>query len=282
MSGFDLVTADAPLLLAGCGKMGSALLKGWLGQGLNPEAVYIIEPGSLDLAAEFAGFSLAPEAVVASASALPAGLAPAVMVLAVKPQAMDEALRPLAAFVKAGSGVVSIAAGKTIDYFAKKLGDEASVIRAMPNTPAAIGRGMTVAFANANVSPAQKALCEAMMTAVGKFAWLEEESLIDAVTAVSGSGPAYVFYLAECLAAAGKTAGLPDDLAQLLAVETVIGAGALLAASGEAPHDLRRNVTSPKGTTEAALDILMAEEGMADLLRKAVAAAAKRSRELAS
>lgn len=281
MPGFDIVTADAPLVLVGCGKMGGALLKGWIAGGLNPAAVHVVEPDVAHVHADFKGEQALPaDAVVSAACELPAGLKPSIIVLAVKPQAMDDALAPLVSYVGSGAGFISIAAGKTIEYFEKRLGPKASVIRTMPNTPAAIGHGMTVGFPNDNVTAAQRALCARMMSAVGSFAWLEQEVFMDAVTAVSGSGPAYVFFLAECLAAAGKTAGLPDDLAMRLAVQTVTGAGALLAASTEAPAVLRRNVTSPNGTTEAALDILMAKDGLADLMRQAVAAAAKRSREL--
>lgn len=280
MSDFDVITADAPLILVGCGKMGSALLKGWLGRGLDAAAVRIVEP-EVERVRTDPGNALVPAAAVVSrVEDLEAGLTPSIVVLAVKPQMMDEALVPLVAYAGGGCVFLSIAAGKTIEYFATRLGAGAAIIRAMPNTPAAIGVGMTVACSNEHVRAEQKAVCGAMMSAVGRFAWVEDESLIDAVTAVSGSGPAYVFYLAECLAAAGKTAGLPEDLARVLAVQTVTGAGALLLATGGDPAVLRRNVTSPHGTTEAALDILMAKDGMAPLLRKAVAAATKRSREL--
>ena len=280
MSDFAIITADAPLILVGCGKMGGALLKGWLGQGLDPAAVRVIEPDFQRLQDEFKATSLPASAFVASAADLGAGLKPSVVVLAVKPQVMDAAVVPLLAFAGAGCVFISIAAGKTVDYFETKLGAKAAVIRAMPNTPAAIGVGMTVAFANENTGADQKAVCEAMMSAVGQFAWLDDEGFIDAVTAVSGSGPAYVFYLTECLEAAAKAAGLPDALARALAMQTVVGAGALLSATSEGAAVLRRNVTSPHGTTEAALDILMAKDGMAPLLRKAVIAATKRSREL--
>lgn len=281
MPGFDIVTADAPLVLVGCGKMGGALLKGWIVGGLDPAAVRIVEPDAAHIHRDFRGDqALSADAVVSAASDLPAGLKPSIIVLAVKPQVMDDALAPLVSYVKSGSGFISIAAGKTIGYFEQRLGPKACIIRTMPNTPAAIGHGMTVAFPNDNATAEQRALCARMMTAVGSFAWLEQEALMDAVTAVSGSGPAYVFFLAECLAAAGKTLGLPDDLAMKLAVQTVTGAGALLAVSTESPTVLRRNVTSPHGTTEAALDVLMAKDGLADLMRQAVAAATKRSREL--
>jgi pyrroline-5-carboxylate reductase len=280
MSDFALITADKPLILVGCGKMGGALLRGWFGRGLDPSAVRVVEPEIARARADLGADSLPASAIVGNAADLGLGLAPAIIILAVKPQMMDEALAPLASYADKGCVFLSIAAGKTIGYFEEKLGERAAIIRAMPNTPAAIGVGMTVACSNRNVQAEQKAVAAAMMAAVGRFAWLDDESFMDGVTAVSGSGPAYVFYLAECLAAAGKSAGLPDELARTLAVQTVVGAGALMAASGGDPALLRRNVTSPKGTTEAALDILMAKDGLAPLLRKAVMAAAKRSREL--
>ena len=176
---------------------------------------------------------------------------------------------------------LSIVAGKTIGGIARHLGGEAAIIRCMPNTPAAIGRAITVACPNPCVATAQRALCEALLAAIGESAWVEDEALMDAVTAVSGSGPAYVFLLIEALAAAGARAGLPADLALRLARETVAGAGELARLSSEAPARLRENVTSPGGTTRAALDVLMAEPGLSELLDRAVAAATARSRELA-
>ncbi len=201
--------------------------------------------------------------------------------LAVKPQAMEEVLPAYRRFAAGGALFVSIAAGKTLASFARALGGDAAVVRAMPNTPAAIGRGIAVACANARVSPAQRALAERLLAAVGEVGWVQDEALIDAVTAVSGSGPAYVFLLIECLAKAGEAAGLPAGLATRLARATVAGSGELARLSPESAAALREAVTSPGGTTRAALDVLMAKDGLEPLLRRAVLAAAKRSRELA-
>lgn len=270
MSPFAAITTQRPLLLVGCGRMGGALLKGWLERGLDPAAILVIEPSP--------SASSLPCRVVAAAADLPPSISPAVAVLAVKPQVMDDALRALPAFP--GALFLSIAAGKSLGYFRTHLGERAAVVRSMPNTPAAIGRGITVAVGNAHADAASRTLAEALLSAVGKCAWVEDETLMDAVTAVSGSGPAYVFYLAECLAAAGVAAGLPEALSRTLAIETVAGAGALLAEPGADPQRLREAVTSPAGTTAAALNALMADDGLNPLLRQAVAAAAKRSREL--
>ncbi|HXY98385.1 MAG TPA: pyrroline-5-carboxylate reductase [Stellaceae bacterium] len=264
------------LLLVGCGKMGGALLRGWLDRSLAQRLV-VVEPGPA--ATAFAG---APGVeLLASADALPADFIPGVIVLAVKPQVMAEALPAYRRFAEGGVLVLSIAAGKTLGFFARALGAEAAVIRAMPNTPAAIGRGIAVACANARVTPAQRTLAERLLGAVGEVCWVAEEPLIDAVTAVSGSGPAYVFLLIECLAKAGAAAGLPADLASRLARATVAGSGELARLSPESAAALREAVTSPGGTTRAALDVLMAKDGLEPLLRRAVLAAAKRSRELA-
>jgi pyrroline-5-carboxylate reductase len=207
---------------------------------------------------------------------------PAVMVLAVKPQVLDEVLPPLARLAGLSTVVLSIAAGRTIAGIERHLPSGLAVIRSMPNTPAAIGRGITVAVANIHVTAAQRRSCDALLRAVGEVAWAEQESLLDAVTAVSGSGPAYVFYLAECLAEAGRNAGLEPALAQRLARCTIAGAGELLHRSPLGADVLRRNVTSPNGTTHAALEVLMADDGLARLMREAVAAATRRSRELAN
>jgi pyrroline-5-carboxylate reductase len=257
--------------------MGSAMLSGWLARGLAAEATIVVEPDS-ETAAGLAE-KLPGIAVVRSLDELDA--TPDVVVLAVKPQVMDDVL-PAASRLE-GALFLSIAAGKTLSYFADGLGGEAAIVRAMPNTPAAIGHGMTVCVANAHVSDERRQLCTLLMEAAGAVEWVENEKLMDAVTAVSGSGPAYVFYLIECLAAAGRSAGLPAELADTLARRTVAGAGALVDASeDESPATLRRNVTSPNGTTEAALNVLMGEGGLAPLMRHAVEAAARRSRELSS
>lgn len=270
---------DGPVLLAGAGKMGAAMLSGWLARGLSPRDVLIQEPQLAGEAAELAakhGIKVSP-----SFESLPAW--PAVIIAAVKPQVMEQVFPPLAKLAGPGTVVLSIAAGKSIASFEKHLAPGSAVVRAMPNTPAAIGRGITGAVANAAVTPAQKDACDALLSAVGEVVWVADERLIDAVTAVSGSGPAYVFYLAECLAEAGCAAGLPADLAMQLARATVTGAGELMHRSDVPAATLRQNVTSPGGTTAAALGVLMrGESGLAALMREAVLAAEKRGRELGS
>ena len=203
------------------------------------------------------------------------------VVVAVKPQVMDEVFPPLAQLARQSTIVLSVAAGRRIDGFERTCRKARRSCARMPNTPASIGRGITVAVGNAHVTAAQRDTCDALLRAVGEVVWVDEEGLLDAVTAVSGSGPAYVFYLAECLAEAGVKAGLPPDLAQKLARWTVAGAGELLHRSDLPPDLLRQNVTSPNGTTFAALQVLMADNGLAKLMREAVGAATRRSRELA-
>jgi len=267
--------AGRPLLLVGCGKMGGALLKGWRERRIA-ESFVVVEPApGVDLS------GLAGVTLRAAPEALPADLDPAAVVLAVKPQSLDAVLPPYRRFATGGPVFLSIAAGKTLGYFARRLGAAAPVVRAMPNTPAAIGRGIAVACASAAVDAAAKALCDRLLAAVGEVAWVEDEALLDAVTAVSGSGPAYVFLLIEYLARAGIAAGLPEALAARLALATVAGAGELARQSAESPARLRENVTSPGGTTRAALDVLMANDGLEPLLTRAVLAATRRSRELA-
>jgi pyrroline-5-carboxylate reductase len=268
-------SATGAILLVGCGKMGGAMLEGWLERSSAGRFV-VVEPSGAAAFAGRAGVEVHREAV-----SLDLDLRPDVVVVAVKPQTMDDAIRHYGRFVAPQTVFLSIAAGKTLGYFARQLGPEAAIVRAMPNTPAAIGRGITVACPNPRVSPDQIALCDRLLAAVGEVGWVDDESLIDAVTAVSGSGPAYVFLLIECLAKAGVEAGLPDALAMRLARATVAGAGELARRSSEPASVLRQNVTSPGGTTQAALEVLMAEDGLGGLLGKAVAAAAKRSRELA-
>lgn len=261
------------ILLAGAGKMGGAMMAGWLARGLSPERLAVIEPYPADDvgALKSKGVRLNP---------LPATVTDTVaLVLAVKPQTFGEAALMLKPFVRPDTVVVSIMAGRTIAGIATACGG--AVVRAMPNTPAAIGRGMTVAVPAANVTPSQRTLADALLAATGAIEWVDDEALMDAVTAVSGSGPAYVFLLAEELAKAGVAAGLPPALAAKLARETVAGSGELLHRSHDDPAVLRRNVTSPGGTTAAALDVLMGPDGMLKLMTGAVAAAAKRSRELA-
>jgi pyrroline-5-carboxylate reductase len=268
---------DGELLLIGCGKMGGAMLEGWLAQGLPPGEVVIVEPNP-DIGAGLARRGLRHAQDCAQ---LADGLRPAVVLLAVKPQMMEAATADLARFAGPGVFFLSIAAGRTLGYFARKFGPGAAIVRAMPNTPAAVGRGITVAVANDEVTPAQRAVADALLSAVGEVAWVEEEALLDPVTAVSGGGPAYVFLLMEVLAEAGVAAGLAPDLAHRLARRTVEGAGELSRLSQESPETLRRNVTSPGGTTLEALKILMAEDGLKPLFTRAVAAATRRSRELA-
>ena len=225
---------------------------------------------------------LAKHGIAAQATVASLPSPPAVIVVAVKPQVMDEVFPPLARLAGKSTVVLSIAAGRTIAGFEKHLPKGTAVVRSMPNTPAAIQRGITVAVPNAHVTPAQRAACDALLRAVGEVAWVDDEGLLDAVTAVSGSGPAYVFYLAECLAEAGIKAGLAPELAQKLARCTVAGSGELLHRSDLGADTLRQNVTSPGGTTFAALQVLTAEhDGLAKLMREAVAAATRRSRELA-
>ncbi|TDG13108.1 pyrroline-5-carboxylate reductase [Paracraurococcus ruber] len=266
-------TALPPLLLVGCGKMGGAMLAGWLEQGLG-EAV-VVEPHP-DAAAAFAG----RVTVVPDPGAIPAGFRPAAIVLAIKPQEAAATLPAFARFAGPGTVFLSIMAGRNIAGMRAALGEAAAVVRAMPNTPAAVRQGFTVAFAGPGVTGAQKALADRLLSAIGDSAWVGEEALIDPVTAVSGGGPAYVFLLAELMEAAAVEQGLPPDLARRMARATVAGSGALLAASAEDSGQLRKNVTSPKGTTERALAVLMAADAWPALMSKAIAAATDRSREL--
>jgi len=274
----DLRDFSGTLVLVGAGKMGAALLEGWLRLGLAPKNVAVIEPmPSPDIAAlAKRGLSLNPS--------LRTLRDPAVVVLAVKPQIAAEAIAPLRPIVGAATLVISIMAGRTLQFLATALdrvGAQAgALVRAMPNTPAAIGRGITVAVP-VRASGAQRQLAEALLSATGAVEWVDDEALMDAVTAVSGSGPAYVFLLAEALAQAGVAAGLPAPLAQKLARETVAGSGELLHRSPLDAAVLRENVTSPGGTTAAALEVLMAQTGLKNLMEKAVAAATARSRQLA-
>ena len=260
------------LVLVGAGKMGGAMLEGWLALGLDPVKIAVMEPKPSDEIAALAarGVRLNP-ASVDDAS---------VIVIAIKPQDAAAVVPTLKPLTRATTVAVSIMAGPKLGFLQGALGDLA-IVRAMPNTPAAIGRGITVAVPNARVSQDQRALADTLLRAVGAVEWVNDEALIDAVTAVSGSGPAYVFLLAESLARAGAAAGLPADLAARLARATVSGAGELLHRSPLDASTLRQNVTSPGGTTAAALGVLMADNGLDPLMEKAVAAATKRSRELA-
>jgi pyrroline-5-carboxylate reductase len=265
-----------PLLLVGCGKMGGALLEGWLSQSLPPAEVWIVEPNADPLQ----GFIARGVHHVPDADALPADFRPALIVFAVKPQMLAEALPAYKGFAGKGAAVLSIAAGWRIAGFEKVLGKATPIVRAMPNTPAAVGRGMTVLVANDRAGAKLREICGELLAAVGETAWVDDEGLIDVVTAVSGGGPAYVFLLIECLAKAGAEAGLPDDLAMQCARVTVAGAGELIHIASEPASKLRENVTSPGGTTLEALKILMAEDGLQPLMTRAIAAATARSREL--
>lgn len=266
------------LVLAGGGKMGGALLGGWLDKGLDANQITVVEPDS-DTAGNLK--EKHGVAVVEAASGLDPGLTPETVVFAVKPQSMDDVAPAYAGYAGPDTVFLSIAAGKTIAYFEGHLGPDAAIVRAMPNTPAAVGRGITVAAANAQVTGDQKNHCDGLLQAVGDVAWIDDEGLMDAVTAVSGSGPAYVFLLAECLAEAGCEAGLPAELSDQLARATVSGSGELLRQSDDSAAELRTTVASPGGTTAAALEVLMGGNGWQALMTKAVAAAVKRSKELA-
>lgn len=262
--------------LIGAGNMGLAMLEGWAAEGLAGDRVAIIEPNPserLKALCAAKGYLLGDSAAV--------GGARDAVILAIKPQMLEAGTSAAAPFVGPQSVVVSILAGKRIADIAARLPAAKAIVRAMPNTPAAIGRGVTGAFASPETSEAQRALSHALLAAAGQVEWVENEPLIDAVTAVSGSGPAYVFYLVECLAAAGAEAGLPADLAARLARATIEGAGELLHRQADASAEtLRQRVTSPGGTTAAALSVLMAEDGLAPLMSRAVAAAKKRAGEL--
>ncbi len=266
-----------PIVLVGGGKMGAALLAGWLAEGVAASDVLVVEPHGET------GQALAARHKVKVVSETPTAFErpPSLVLFAVKPQSLDAVAPLYKGLTGPQTCFLSIAAGKTLGYFEKYLGKDAAIVRAMPNTPAAVGRGMTVLIANGAASEEQMGFCETLLRAVGEVRWATEESQFDAVTAVSGSGPAYVFLLIECLAQAGVEAGLPADLAMDLARATVTGSGELAHKSDEPAATLRQNVTSPGGTTAAALAVLMGENGLQPLMTKAIAAAAKRSKELA-
>ena len=261
------------VLLLGGGKMGAALLAGWRRTGLAPS--YLVDPAPA--ATALAG---ADVTVVPATTGVPSAFRPDAVVLAVKPQTAESALPGVARFA-GDATVISIMAGRTIAGIAALTGS-ACIVRAMPNTPAAIGEGFTALFAGPGVSQTQRDLAHALLASTGEVAWLAEEGQLDAVTAVSGSGPAYVFLLAELLEATAIEQGLPPDLARRLARRTVSGSGALLAAATDDAATMRRAVTSPAGTTERALAVLMAPEAWPALVSRAVAAATARSRELSA
>jgi pyrroline-5-carboxylate reductase len=268
----DSRIAKQGLVLLGCGKMGSAMLAGWLDRGLPVGSVHVLDPFPSDWLSATG---------VAINEPLPE--APAIVLIAVKPQMMADALPRLQQMSGGSTVFVSVAAGTTIGSFEAVLGENSQIVRAMPNTPAAIGKGITAVIGNDVVTAAGVDEAVTLLEAVGQVVRLENEGQIDAVTGVSGSGPAYVFHMIEAMAAAGEAQGLPKDMAMQLAKATIAGAGALAEAADEDPTQLRVNVTSPNGTTQAGLEVLMDEgAGLPPLIAKTVAAAADRSRELAN
>lgn len=268
----DTDIAKRGLVLLGCGKMGSAMLEGWLSQGLPPSSVWVQDPAPSDwVQAQNIHIN----------ETLPAN--PAIALIAVKPQMMEQALPALAAMGNGETLYLTVAAGTAIATYAHHFGPAAPIVRAMPNTPAAIAQGISAIVGNDQATDAHLDMAETLLSAVGQVVRLDDESQLDAVTGVSGSGPAYVFHLIECLAAAGQAQGLDADLAMALARATVGGAGALAVQTADDPAQLRRNVTSPNGTTQAGLEVLMnTENGLSPLIKATVAAATNRSKELAN
>jgi len=267
---------SGPVLILGAGKMGGALLSGLLAKGLAPGDVLIQDPVPPPETAKL----IADHKIRQAAHFDQLDKPPSVILAAVKPQVMDDVFPTAARLAGPQTLTLSIAAGRTLASFAKLLPERAAIVRAMPNTPAAIGHGMTVCCANADANAHHRELATALMSAVGQVAWVEDEKLMDAVTAVSGSGPAYVFHLVECMTEAGVAAGLDPALSAQLARATVAGSGALIGSSDLPAEQLRKNVTSPGGTTAAALDVLMGEGAMQTLFERAIAAAKKRGEEL--
>jgi pyrroline-5-carboxylate reductase len=263
----------ASLLLVGAGKMGGALLEGWLNLGLDPHHVNIIDP-----AADARMIALCQEKGIAFGA--PAAT-PEALVLAIKPQMLEAAASEVLPLAGKATLILSILAGKTLANLEARFGHGKAIVRAMPNLPASIGYGVTGCIANKAVSQTQQRMADALLAAVGSVEWLPDENLIDALTAISGCGPAYVFYLTECLTEAGIETGLPADLSARLARATVEGSGQLLANNPAPPDELRRNVTSPNGVTAAALDVLMSSDGLLPLLKRTALAAKRRAGELA-
>jgi len=264
------------LVLLGAGKMGGAMLHGWLDRGVPPASIIVVDPSPPEVISQ----TIARRAIRLNPDLAELDRVE-VLILAIKPQKFEDVLPGVARLKSHSPLVISIAAGRTMASIERHFGEDAAVIRAMPNVPAAVGRGITAMVANPHVSAGQLALAQELLEAVGEVVTIDDEALMDAVTAVSGSGPAYVFHLAECLAEAGVAAGLPKALATRLARATVSGAGELMRTTGRPAAELREMVTSPKGTTYEALSVLMAADGLKPLLAKAVVAAARRSRELA-
>lgn len=271
------IVLPGPLVLVGCGKMGGALLRGWLARGVPAKDVFVIDPAPRDLEdVQARGVT-----ILTAFAQLPPAQKPGIVLLAIKPQFMDEALPDYRRFADQGAVFLSIAAGKTVAYLKQKLGPKAVVIRSMPNTPAAVGRGMSVLLRDPQVPAATQELCGQLLSAVGEIGWIDQEDQINAVTAVSGGGPAYVFLLIECLAQAAREMGLPEELCMKLARQTVTGSGELAHQSTESATKLREAVMSPKGTTLEAIKVLMAPDGLQPLMNKAIAAATNRGREIA-
>lgn len=273
------ISRERPLVLVGAGKMGGAMLQGWLVNGLAEGAVHVIDPGLND--SQTTELEAQGVVVHSGPNDVPT---PGLLMLAVKPQMMDKVLPGLAGFADrpdaSGMIVLSVAAGITIATLARTFGADALVIRSMPNTPALVGRGVTGLYPSRDLTAPQKSFIAELLEAIGKVVWVNSEAEIDAVTAVSGSGPAYVFHLVETMTQAGMALGLSEDVAMTLARETVAGAGELLHQSAETAETLRVNVTSPNGTTAAGLDVLMAPDGLAPLVEKTVRAAHRRAIEL--
>ena len=277
MSKKQPIPLSGKLVLLGAGKMGGAMMEGWLSAGIVPSQLVIFDPApAKEILTLIKNHSLSHNPDVGSLSNVE------VILIAVKPQIMDEALSAVLPLKEQNPLVLSIAAGKTIANFEDQFGPQASVIRTIPNTPAAVGRGITAMAANGNVTEAQTSLAKTLLASIGDVVTVENENQIDAVTGLSGSGPAYVFYMTECLAKAGQAQGLAPELAMQLARATVEGAGELMRATGTEAAVLRKNVTSPNGTTHAGLEVLMAEGGLQELMEKTVEAATRRSKELAS
>ena len=262
-----------PVALIGAGKMGLALARGWIEAGLPASSLVLVDPQPGEATRRFS------EAAGVELRSEPPARPPAVLILAIKPQMMGDVLPRLRPLVGPHTLVVSIAAGISMARIAEGLGTQ-RVIRTMPNTPAQIGQGISGAYAGAGVDAADRHAAEALLRAAGEVVWVDSEAAIDGITAVSGSGPAYVFHFVEALAAAARQQGFDEAQAMRLARQTVIGAAALMAADATAVDVLRQNVTSPKGTTEAGLAVLMGPEGLTPLLEKTVTAARRRSEEL--
>ncbi|MBE7638072.1 pyrroline-5-carboxylate reductase [Sneathiella sp. P13V-1] len=264
------------VLLVGCGNMGGAMLGGWIEQNIKPNNIVVVDPSpdNLEKAQKLGCRSFSSPLLIEE------GYVPDVIIFAVKPQVIGDVMESYKEFAREGALIISIAAGTKIQKFQEQLGQDAAIIRTMPNTPAAIRQGMMVSCGNEHVTEEHKKLCDILMEAIGETAWVEDEDDIDRVTGLSGSGPAYVFYMIESMIKAGVAAGLSEELSTLLAKTTVAGAGQLAIHSTEDVSKLRENVTSPGGTTAAGLQVLMAEDGLAPLMEKTVAAAIVRSKEL--